>query len=161
MYTGHAIETLWMILFEAARRKDGKLFTTAAERFHHYVEVAWDDVYGWVFAGLLNVDENRWETNKVLWAQEEVLIGSLFIYEHTRAQWAKEIFERMYAYIMEKYPLKKYGYSLWINSADRKVTYTPHYNRAENFHHPRHLMLNLLALDRMLKRGGKVSSLFG
>jgi mannose/cellobiose epimerase-like protein (N-acyl-D-glucosamine 2-epimerase family) len=161
VYTGHAIETLWMILYEAARRKDAKLFTTAAERFRRHVEVAWDDVYGGVFAGLLNVDAYTWEINKVLWAQEEVLIGSLFIYEHTGVQWAKEMFDRMHAYVMEKYPLKKNGYHLWINSADRKVTYEPHYNRAENFHHPRHLMLNLLALDRMIKRGGKPSRMFG
>jgi hypothetical protein len=32
--------------------------------------------------------------------------------------------------------------------------------RVENFHHPRHLMLNLLALERMLRRGGGVSALF-
>ncbi|HZT28608.1 MAG TPA: ABC transporter permease [Bryobacteraceae bacterium] len=29
----------------------------------------------------------------------------------------------------------------------------------ENYHHPRHLMLNLLALDRMIARGGKPSGL--
>jgi hypothetical protein len=32
--------------------------------------------------------------------------------------------------------------------------------RVEHFHHPRHLMLNLLALERMIKRGGGASRLF-
>jgi hypothetical protein len=34
-------------------------------------------------------------------------------------------------------------------------------NRAEHYHHPRHLMLNLLSLKRMIKRDGKTSGLFG
>ncbi len=161
VYTGHAIETLWMIMYEAARKKDAKLFSTAAERFRRHVEVAWDDVYGGVYAGLLNVDENRFETNKVLWAQIEVLIGSLFVIEHTGAAWAREWFDRMYTYVITTYPLKKHGLPFWNNQGDRKMTYEPHYNRAENFHHPRHLMLNLLSLDRMIARGGKPSGLFG
>jgi hypothetical protein len=33
---------------------------------------------------------------------------------------------------------------------DRKVTFEAHYDRIENYHHLRHLMLNLLALERMV-----------
>jgi len=160
VYTGHAIETLWMVLYEAARRKDKELFFTAAEWFRHHVEVAWDDVYGGVFHGLKHVDNNEWSLGKVLWAQEEVLIGSLFIYEHTGEQWAKDIFEKMFAYVQDKFPLKQYGFPIWILSADRKVTFERNYSRVGNFHHPRHLMLNILSLDRMIGRGGKVSGLF-
>ncbi|MCE5248839.1 AGE family epimerase/isomerase [bacterium] len=160
VYTGHAIETLWMVMSEAARSRNKELFFTAAEWFRRHVEVAWDDVYGGVFAGLKHVDNNEWTLDKVLWAQEEVLIGSLLIVEHTGEQWAKDIFRRMFTYVREKFPLKQYGFPIWILAADRKVTFVPHYNRVGNFHHPRHLMLNLLALDRMIKRGGKVSDLF-
>src|SRR4029079_7239303 len=46
VYTGHSIETLWMVLYEAARLKDKRLFETCADRFKRHVEVAWDDVYG-------------------------------------------------------------------------------------------------------------------
>ena len=160
VYTGHAIETLWMILFEAARQKDIKLFELAAGRFKRHVEVAWDDIYGGVFRGLIDVDKNIWRLDKVLWAQEEVLIGSLFIIEHTGAQWAKEIFEKMYPYVINKYPLQQYGYSLWNNSADRKVTFEAHTTRVGNFHHPRHLMLNLLSIERMISRKGGITGLF-
>ena len=160
VYTGHAIETLWMLLAEAVRRGDGKLFDTLAERFRRHVEVAWDDVYGGVFRGLPNVDKNVWNLDKVLWAQEEVLIGALSVLEHRGAAWAAEMFTRMHDYVRAKYPLKQYGFPLWIVSADRKVTFERHTNRVENFHHPRHLMLNLLALDRILARGGKTSGLF-
>ena len=121
VYTGHAIETLWMVLYEAVRRKDKKLFDLAAERFRFHVEVAWDDVYGGVFRNLQNVDQNVWSLDKVLWAQEEVLIGDLCIVEHAGKAWAREMFSRMFSYVQEKYPLRRHGLPLWIFSADRKV----------------------------------------
>jgi mannose/cellobiose epimerase-like protein (N-acyl-D-glucosamine 2-epimerase family) len=159
VYTGHAIETLWMVLYEAARRKDKQLFELAARRFKRHVEVAWDDVYGGVFRSLNHVDNYVWLVDKVLWALEEVLIGSLFIAEHTGWKWAKDWFIKMYNYVHETYPLRKHGYSLWINAGDRKVTFVEHYNRVENFHHPRHLMLNLLTLKRIIQNKGSVSNL--
>lgn len=160
VYTGHAIETLWMILYEAVRRRDRKLFDTSAKRFRRHVEVAWDDVYGGVFRNLQHADNNIWSLDKVLWAQEEVLIGSLCVYEHTGEAWARDWFLRMYDYVQAHYPLRRYGFPLWITSADRKVTFERHATRVENYHHPRHLMLNLLALERLIERGGRPSEIF-
>jgi mannose/cellobiose epimerase-like protein (N-acyl-D-glucosamine 2-epimerase family) len=162
VYTGHSIETLWILLFEAARRKDRMKFQAVAELFQRHVEVAWDDVYGGVFRNLQNVAENRWMLDKVLWAQEEVLIGALFIVEHTGAQWAKDLFAKMEAYVRKKYPLLAHGSPLWMHASDRRVTFEAFRKmpkRVEHYHHPRYLMLNLLCLDRMIKRGGKVSTL--
>jgi N-acylglucosamine 2-epimerase len=113
VYTGHAIETLWILLFEAARLKDKKLFHTCEERFQRHVEVAWDRVYGGVFRSLNDVDQNLWTLDKVLWAQEEVLIGALVIYEQTGNPWAREMFGKMFTYVHEKYPLRRYGSPLW------------------------------------------------
>ncbi|MGH9900753.1 MAG: AGE family epimerase/isomerase [Pyrinomonadaceae bacterium] len=163
VYTGHCIENLWMLLHEAARLKNRALFDTLAGWFRRHVEVAWDDVYGGAFRNLQNVERNVWLTDKVLWLQEEVLIGSLFIVEHTGAQWAEDIFGKTYNYVVEKYPLKRHGSPLWMYASDRRVTFEAFSRmprRVENFHHPRHLMLNLLSIDRMLKRGGKPSRLF-
>ena len=159
-YPGHAMETLWMVLYEATRRKDKELFFTAAEWFRRHFEVAWDDVYGGVFSGVRHVDNNEWILSKALWAQEEVLIGSLFILEHTGEQWAKDIFEKMYVYVQDKFPLKQYGFPIWNLAADRKITFVRKYGRIGNFHHPRHLMLNIQTIDRMIARDGKVSGLF-
>ncbi len=158
---GHAPETLWMVLFEAVRRKDKTLFDRAAASLKRHIEVMWDDVYGGLFTSLNHVDRNEWSTGKALWLQEEILIGTLCIIEHTGAEWAKEWFSRMYTYVMDKYPLKQYGYPLWIIYADRKVTFEEHTNRVGNFHHPRQLMTNMKALDRMIERGGKISGHFG
>jgi mannose/cellobiose epimerase-like protein (N-acyl-D-glucosamine 2-epimerase family) len=160
VYTGHAIETLWMVLYEAARKKDIALFKEASRCFKRHLEVAWDDVYGGAFRCLIHVDDNIWEVDKVLWLQEEILIGLLFIIEHSGAQWAIDWFDTMYSYVKEKYPLKQYGLPLWILGGDRKVTFERDSERVGNFHHPRHLMLNLLSLKRIIKRKGVVSDLF-
>ncbi len=158
---GHGPETLWMILYDAARRKDKALFDRAAGYLRRSAEVFWDDVYGGMFAGLDHVDLNIWQaTQKSEWLQDEFLIGLLCIIEHTGEQWAKDWYGKLHAYVMEKLPLKQYGYPLWACYADRKFTFVQHYNRCENFHHPRYLMQNMLAFDRMIARKGKLSGLF-
>jgi mannose/cellobiose epimerase-like protein (N-acyl-D-glucosamine 2-epimerase family) len=156
VYTGHDIETMWMVMFDAIRRKDSKLFEDAIEKFKRHVEVAWDDVYGGVFRCLENVNNNIWQVDKVLWEQAEVLIGTLLLIEHTGDPWAFQWFEKTFKYVMENYPLKKYGYSLWNIGGDRKMTFIKEGIRIENYHHPRHLMLNILSLERIINAGGKV-----
>jgi mannose/cellobiose epimerase-like protein (N-acyl-D-glucosamine 2-epimerase family) len=156
VYAGHVIETMWMIMYEAVRIKDKKLFDSAAEKFKKHVEVAWDDVYSGVFRALDNVDSNIWKVDKVLWEQAEVLIGALYMIEQTGDPWAYQWFEKMYRYVIETYPLKKYGYPLWNIGGDRKVTFVKEGTRIENYHHPRHLMLNILTLERIIKAGSKV-----
>ncbi|MFH1742047.1 MAG: AGE family epimerase/isomerase [bacterium] len=160
VYTGHALETLWMVMDEAVRTRNKALFEETAERFRRHFEVAWDDVYGGVFRNLQHVDNNIWEVDKVLWAQEEVLIGALMIVEHSGLDWASGIFWKMYDYVMEHYPLKKHGYPLWNLAADRKATFEEQTTRVGNYHHPRHLMLNLLSLERMIERKGRTSGIF-
>jgi N-acylglucosamine 2-epimerase len=107
------------------------------------------------------VDKNIWALDKVTWLQEEILIGALFMIEHTGSRWAKDWFGKTYAYALDKLALKKHGFPLWAVSGDRRMTFEPHASRCEHFHHPRHLMQNLLALDRMIDRGGKISGVFG
>jgi mannose/cellobiose epimerase-like protein (N-acyl-D-glucosamine 2-epimerase family) len=158
VYAGHVIETMWMIMYEAVRIKDNQMFNNAVEKFKRHVEVAWDDVYGGVFRSLDNVNDNIWKVDKVLWEQSEVLIGALFLIELTSDPWAYHWFEKMYSYVMDKYPLKKYGYSLWNIDGDRKMTFVKQGKRIENYHHPRHLMLNILSLERIIKGEGKIVS---
>lgn len=158
IYLGHAMETLWMMLHEAIRLKDKTLFDLVAERFKRHVETAWDDVYGGVFRAM-KVD-GSYVFDKVLWAQEEVLIGTLILIEHTDDPWAVQWFDRMYQYVQDRFCLHSRGLPHYQTSGDRKVTFTPHVSRKENYHHPRHLMQNLLALNRIIDRGGKRSDLW-
>lgn len=157
VYTGHCLEIMWMMMFEAKRLKDKKLFDTFVERLRRHAEVAHDDVYGGFLRNLMNVEQNLWTLDKVLWAQEEVLIGSLFVFEKTGADWARELFDRTYEYVRRTYPLKSHGSPIWMYAGNRKMEFEAFRampKRIENYHHPRHLMLNLLSLDRMLKRDG-------
>lgn len=157
-YTGHGIEMCWMLHFEAARRKDKKLFDRITEVFKRHVNVAHDDVYGGYFRSLDHVDNNTWKVDKVLWLQEEVLIGSMFIAEHTGDVWAKQLFIETLEYVRRNFA--KQDNLFWASAGDRVMKdYAK--NRAEHYHHPRHLMLNLLSLKRMIKRNGKTSGLFG
>lgn len=157
-YTGHAIETLWMVMFEAARKEDTALFRLASTAFCRHVKVAADHIYGGFFRSLDHVDDYIWKVDKVLWLQEEVLIGTLFLVEHGGDAWARQCFADTYRYVQEKFTKPEYAF--WISAGNRKLSEFQQV-RAEHYHHPRHLMLNLLALDRMIERGGKVSGLFG
>jgi N-acylglucosamine 2-epimerase len=156
-YMGHGIETLWMLMFEAARRKDSSLFKRTSELFRRHVEVAHDAVYGGYFRSLDHVDNNVWKVDKVLWLQEEILIGTLFIAEHTGDGWAQKCFQDTLEYVHSKFDMS--GYKFWASAGDR-VLKEKAMNRAEHYHHPRHLMLNLLSLKRIMARKAKPSGLF-
>jgi len=157
VYTGHAIETMWMLMYDAVRRKDRELFQKAASIFERHVEVAWDRVFGGFFRGLKDVYANIWILDKPLWTQEEVLIGTLYLIEHTGSGWAEEWFARTFSFVQDKYSLRQHGFSLYDDWPDRLVTFIPHHSRVEIFHHPRHLMQNLIILRNLIARKGKPS----
>jgi len=157
VYTGHAIETMWMLLYEAVRRKDKELFRKAERLFKRHVEVAWDVVFGGFFRGCKDVYANLWILDKPLWTQEEVLIGTLYLIEHTGSPWAEEWFARTFAFVQDKYSLRRHGFALYDDWPDRLVTFVRHHARVEIFHHPRHLMQNLISLRNLIRRRGKPS----
>jgi mannose/cellobiose epimerase-like protein (N-acyl-D-glucosamine 2-epimerase family) len=158
--TGHTLETLWMILYEAVRKKDKKTFDKAAGYLRRHIELLYDYVYEGSFQGLMDVDTYEFDMTKALWVQDEILVGCMYVYEHTGALWAKEWYERVYNFVQEKASLKKHGLKLWNIYADRKMTFEPHYNRIGNYHHPRELMLNLLSIERIISNNGALSNPF-
>ncbi|MBA7663218.1 hypothetical protein ES703_71257 [subsurface metagenome] len=145
---GHATEATWMIMYEAVRRNDRALFDRITGMFKRHAIVSKDDVYGGYFNDCMNVDENRWQLRKISWAQAFILINSLYLIEHSD----------QFAWAEEKLPLKKQGFALWLEPNDRFVTFNPKSSRKDNYHHPRHLMLNLASARRMVERGGKISN---
>ena len=154
VYAGHAIETLWMLLYEARRRGDEKLFDRGAELFRRHCEVARDRVYGGLLRNLKNVDQNDWTLDKTLFPHQEALIGSIFLVEHTGDLWATEFYSELFEYTRTKFSMRSIDSPLWQVIGDRQVTIDPKMTRAENYHQPRFLMLNLLSLQRMIKRNG-------
>lgn len=157
-YMGHGIETCWMMMFEASRRKDQQIFNRTAEIFKRHVTVAQDHVNGGYFRSLDSVSNNIWKVDKVLWLQEEVLIGTLFLAEHTGDSWAKNCFKETLDYVYKNFD--RPGYAFWPAAGDRYMK-EHQKTRAEHYHHPRHLMLNLLALNRIIERKGKITTQLG
>ncbi len=92
----------------------------------------------------------------------EDLNGQLCIIEHTGAQWAKDWFDKLYTWTVANFLLKQYGFSLWQDYTGRKAMFVKSEKgrRAENLHHPHHLMLSILAVERIMKRKGEISRIF-
>ena len=151
---GHGIETLWMVMAEALRRKDDGLFNKAADLFKRHVTIAHDDVYGGYFDSLKNINTYEWGVEKVLWLMEEVMTGAMILMEHKADPWAEKVYSETLAYVKDKFSYPSYKF--WTETGDRKVN-NIQMNRAEHYHHPRHLMIGLMALDRMISKGGKAS----
>jgi N-acylglucosamine 2-epimerase len=159
-YLGHAIETLWMAMDEAVRRRDRPLLELCADRFRRHVEIAWDDVEGGLFRAL-HIREHSYTLDKVLWLQEEGLIGCLLMIEHgVEADWARFWYERIFDYVEDHFRLTRHGFPLYQTSGDRHVTFTPHVTRKENYHHPRCVMRSLLVLDRLLEGDGRPAQIW-
>ena len=170
---GHSIETLWMIMDEADRRNDRKLWDTCAERIHRHIEVGWDHVFGGL-AQWINVDQGgyvwpperpvgtdlefkftgEYQYMKPLWALNEILIATLNVFERTGAEWAARFFGMAQDVIDQKFSMKKHGLPGYMLFGDRRMTYRPHVARQDNYHPPRQMMLTILTLDRMIQRGG-------
>ncbi len=155
---GHGCETLAFVMNYAVLRKNAALFKAASEAFRRHVTVARDTVYGGHFHMLENVDAHTWVLNKVRWLQEEILIGALILIEHTGDQWALNCFAETEAYVREKFVRPEYAFV--IDSGDRKVLKHSQ-TRAEHYHHPRQLMVSLLAFERMIGREKMPSGMFG
>ena len=84
-----------------------------------------------------------------------MLVAALTVFERTHAEWAARYFEMSFNIINEKFSQKNRGYPAgYILFADRRITPQPHVGRQDNYHPLRQLLLNILTLDRMIRRGG-------
>ena len=166
---GHGIEIFWMAMDEADRRGDRALWDTCADRIHHALDVAWDNVYGGM-AQWVNVDQGGYQwppekpvgTNfdfrfvgeynymKTLWGMNEVLVATLRVFERTKADWAAQYYAKAYQILTDRFRLKKRGLPGYVLFTDRRFTFEPHAVRQDNYHPIRQLMLNIQTLDRML-----------
>ena len=155
---GHGSETLAFVMNYAVLRKDANLFKESSEAFKRHVTLAKDTVYGGHFHVLENVDANIFTLGKVRWLQEEIMNGAFTLIEHTGDQWALNCFAETEKYVREKFVRPEYAFV--IDSGDRKME---KYSmvRAEHYHHPRQLMVTLVAIERIMSRGGKPSGIFG
>ena len=152
VYIGHAIETLWMIMDEAKRRQDQDLFDLVTSRFKFHVDVAKDDLFGGFFHCLDHAKENRFLLDKVLWAQEEVMVGCLLLMAETSDEWAYQTFQQTLHYLQQHFIVDHLPYHPWKINGNRQMNRKDEGQRIENYHHPRHLMFGILSLQQIINR---------
>lgn len=170
MLVGHSLEVQWMIMFEAIRLKDQKLFEQSKNLIRRYLEIGWDYVFEGLGSTHFYVFDGPGRTREKLygvkegWAHHEILIALLHVIEYTGEDWAKIWYDRAHKYIVEKFDTEC---GVWKQSLNRfggevdsslKIRSRWHPKRRDNFHQPRMMMLNLLSLDRMIKNKGRVTA---
>ncbi len=160
MVPGHSIETQWMAMVAAERfglSSEAEMFKLRMKRL---IEMSWD----YVFDGTGDTDfrvfasESRSagpEFNiKTMWAQTEVLVGTLKVYSRDKEGWALDWYERCWDYVMQTMTT---DYGVWRQAVDRRGTpverpgISPY--RKGNFHQPRCLAMNLVELEKMIGDG--------
>lgn len=159
MYTGHSLETLWMVLNEAIRKNDQKIIEICKTRILHLLEMNWDYVFGglctenyYVFGGKGKCAGSTYDL-KTMWAQCEMLLATMMIYEYSGETWAKVWYERARSYCIKYMANTDNG--VWRQATDRlgkdkkRTGISPY--RKDNFHQIRYLMMNLLAIERLIK----------
>jgi N-acylglucosamine 2-epimerase len=164
MYTGHSIEALWMVMHEAIRTGDSGLFNTAKYRIRRLIEMDWDYVFGGLGTGDYHVFSTSSQCQgssfdlKTMWAHTEMLISAMSILEYTGEAWAKEWYERGREYCIGT--MGNTGNGVWRQAVDRlgQDSKRPGISifRKDNFHQVRYMMMNLLAIERMLKNNRKI-----
>jgi mannose/cellobiose epimerase-like protein (N-acyl-D-glucosamine 2-epimerase family) len=160
MFAGHSVETLGIVMAEALRRGDRKLFDEAAGRVRRLLELCWDPVDGGWADGNFHVVATEKHPRgpeygvKTMWAHCEAMIACMMILEHSGAAWAREWHERLREYTLKVMPVR--GHGVWRQAVDRSGKDLKRVGvstkRKDNFHQARYLMLNLLSLKRMLAR---------
>jgi mannose/cellobiose epimerase-like protein (N-acyl-D-glucosamine 2-epimerase family) len=167
MYTGHYLETLWIILHEALRRSDKSLFDKIKERVRRLVEMSWDYVFGglgtenyYVFGSDGKCQGPEFDL-KVMWAHTELLIATMTILESTGETWAREWYERGREYALRTMANTENG--VWRQAVDRfgndKQRPEISIYRKDNFHQVRYQMLNLMSIERMMSDKNKISQI--
>jgi hypothetical protein len=96
------------------------------------------------------VGEYKWV--KTSWSFDEVLISTMSVIEHQGSEWAVRYFDLALDTFDRKMSMKSRGLPLFMAFGERPMAFQPHVVRQENYHHARQLMLNLLALERMIGR---------
>jgi mannose/cellobiose epimerase-like protein (N-acyl-D-glucosamine 2-epimerase family) len=168
MFTGHSVETMWMVMFEAIRQGNDSLFVEAKNTFRRYLELCWDYVFEGFGDGDFYVYDGPGRTRealygvKTMWSHCELMLGLMHILEYTGERWAKQWYERVRAYAIGAFDT---DCGVWRQAVDRFGEDISRegqpVQRKGNFHQPRYMMLNLLSLDRMIANEGNLTPLSG
>jgi mannose/cellobiose epimerase-like protein (N-acyl-D-glucosamine 2-epimerase family) len=162
MVPGHSVETQWMSMVAANQFGSDDQAVVFRNRMRRLIEMSWDYVYGGMGDTDFRVFDSESNTIgpefsiKAMWAQAEILVGTMQAYADSTAPWALDWYERAWEYVQRT---MRTDTGVWRQAVDRFGSGVDRPGisiyRKGNFHQPRCLMLNLLQLDRMIQRERK------
>lgn len=166
MFTGHSVETLWIAMQAALRRGDHATFNTAIQRIRRILDLTCDrESGGFADSNYFAVADARHPQGpdfsiKTMWAQCEAMVACTMILEHTGEAWSREHYEHVREFTLRTMQRPEHG--VWRQAVDRFGKEVPRAGvstkRKDNFHQVRYLMLDLLALERMLAHASRTKA---
>jgi mannose/cellobiose epimerase-like protein (N-acyl-D-glucosamine 2-epimerase family) len=137
-----SIQGAWIVMAEALRSRNKKVFLEAMDFGLRTLELCWEDIPEFGLVDFENIDSRkkaRGNGIKPVGALPEIFIFTLLAVEHTHSAEAAQWFEKVFSHVWDK-P------GIWDPTND--------------FHEPRGSMFCLLALERMISRKGRISHFF-
>ena len=138
----HSIQGAWMCMDEALRLGHTRMFLDAMEMGRMTLNRCWVD--GARFSGLMDIENPEARPREpdsiqgiASGALDDALVFCLMAIEHTHQAWAMRWYDKVF----------KTGYA-----------HPGNWRRRCLLHHPRRLFLSIEILNRIIERGGRVSS---
>lgn len=163
---GHAIESMWFVMHEAAGRERDDLVQKAASVVKRSLELGWDKEFGGILR-FVNADgrspqgaapegpfetliSETWDT-KIWWPHSETLYATLLAYDLTGDEGFLDLHRRTYDYTFATFPNPNRELGEWIQIRDR---YGKPLERVVGLpvKDPYHIMRNLMLLVELLSK---------
>ena len=151
---GHVIEDMWFQIHIARARHDRERIERAIAIMRRHVEIGWDEPHGGL---LLALDADGqpdvgwgFADTKLWWPHTETLYALLLAYEHCRADWCLQWYDRVHAYAFAHYPVPDHGE--WRQKLGRDgtpMTQVVALPVKDPFHLPRALLYCIDVLGRL------------
>lgn len=163
---GHAIESMWFVMEEAARHGRADVIAKAAEVVKSSFAVGWDPVHGGIFRYVGQDGQpprgtadgpfealilGTWDT-KIWWPHSETLYAAMLGYVLTGDEELRAVHDRTQSYTFATFPNPDANVGEWIQIRDRsgapldRVVGLP-------VKDPYHLLRNLMLLVELLEGG--------
>ncbi len=152
---GHAIESMWFVLHQARRRKDGELIRRATEVIRWTLDRGWDEERGGLFLGMdANGGPPWWKhaEKKLWWPHTETLYALLLSHELTGEEWCLDWYWKIHEWAFAHFPDREHGE--WHQKLDRQGRVIDELIALpvkDPFHLPRSLILASDVLQRLSK----------
>ncbi|MCL5019284.1 MAG: AGE family epimerase/isomerase [Patescibacteria group bacterium] len=138
VHPGHAIESAWMLMEIARRRKDESLMKTAIDITLTSLEFGWDQQYGGV-RYLRNLDgtpTHPLEADlKLWWPHGETLYALLLAWAYTGRDDIRKWYEKVHHYTFSHFPDPEYGEWFGYLNRDGSPVFTAKANGWKGFFH--------------------------